>query len=88
MSTRTSRTLDTAVTLMEPSPSGRGATLEPSPSGRGQGEGVRRVLVGANKALSQHPHPDPLPEGEGEVGRRESVTLRTASDLVDAGLVP
>jgi lysine 2,3-aminomutase len=73
---------------IEPSPSGRGAHLEPSPSGRGQGEGARSVSHDAGRALVQHPHPDPLPEGEGEVRRGEGATLRTAADLVAAGLVP
>jgi lysine 2,3-aminomutase len=73
--------------LAEPSPSGRGATLEPSPSGRGQGEGARGALDAGDRNLLEHPHPDPLPEGEGEVGQGRGETLRTAGDLVDAGIV-
>src|SRR4051794_40330520 len=87
MSTRISRTLDRTATLMEPSPSGRGATFEPSPSGRGQGEGARRVSDGAGETSVRRPHPDPLPKGEGEGRRGKGATLRTAAALIAAGLV-
>src|SRR6266851_4541664 len=62
-------------------------SLEPSPSGRGQGEGARGISDGAGKALAEYPHPDPLPEGEGEGVRGGGPTLRTAGDLLAAGLI-
>ncbi len=62
-------------------------SLEPSPSGRGQGEGARGISDGAGDVLAEYPHPDPLPEGEGEGVRGGGPTLRTASDLLAAGLI-
>jgi lysine 2,3-aminomutase len=77
MSTRISRT----AILTEPSPV----------YGRGQGEGARPASNSASKVSSPSPHPDPLPQaGEGEEGTvwgKARGTLRTAGNLVDAGIV-